>query len=160
MFQATAANMNFLAIADTNTTDSQCNGLSFINCTWIEPDAATLYLIKGDADISDVRIEGCYLNLGVNASDLPALVNMATGKDLVNFRCVGNTIIRLNDANPLLVVTDTTTANTGVVANNYVRHLDVAGELLVTAATNFGFFQNFATAAVDASGYLLPAADS
>jgi len=159
-FKATATNMNFLAIVDTNTTNNSADGLEIEDCSWIEPDLATLYLVKGDADIDSAKIKNNYVNLGVNTNDLPALVNMATGKDLSNAEISGNKVIRLNDANPLLVVSDTTTANTGIVSGNFVRHADTAGELLVTAGTKFGFFSNYATAVDDASGYILPAVDA
>ena len=159
-FVATATNMNFLTIVDTGTTNNECDGLSFAECKWIEPDTATTTFLTIDADMDQLTVEGCYFNLGVNTNDLPVIAIVATGKDLTNLRVVGNECIRLNDANPLLITADTTTANTGVIADNFVRHLDTAAELLVTAATNIGFFNNYATAAVDASGYLLPAADS
>lgn len=159
-FNAAGVNLNFVEIVDTGTTDNQCDGLSFVRCSWVEPDTATTSFLNIDADLDQLVVEDCYFNLGVNTSDLPIIADVATGKDLTNVRIVGNECIRLNDANPLLVTADTTTANTGIVANNYVRHLDVAAELLVTAGTNFGFFDNKATAAVDASGYLLPVADS
>lgn len=164
--KATASAMNFLYVVDTNTTDNAADGLEVVSCTWIEPDTATVSFLKADADLDQFVFQSNYLNLGVNTSDLPAVATVATGKDLTNAMIggmskeQGNIIIRLNDANPLLITADTTTANTGFVANNFVRHLDVAAELLVTAGTNFGFFENKATAAVDASGYLLPAADS
>jgi len=159
-FNAAGANLNFVEIVDTGTTDNECDGLSFVRCSWVEPDTATTSFLNIDADLDQLVVEDCYFNLGVNTSDLPIIAVVATGKDLTNVRIVGNECIRLNDANPLLITADTTTANTGVVADNFVRHLDVAAELLVTAGTNFGFFDNKATAAVDASGYLLPAADS
>lgn len=159
-FEAAGTNLNFLELADTGTTDNQCDGLSFLRCSWIEPDTATKSMLAIDADLDQLSVVDCYFNLGVNSSDLPVIAAVATGKDVTNVQITGNTCIRLNDANPLLLTADTTTANTGVVADNFVRHLDVAAELLVTAGTNFGFFNNYATAAVDASGYLLPAADS
>ena len=159
-FVATATNMNFLSIAKTNTTNNSADGLTFVNCKWVEPDAATLYWVSGLGDIDGLTFRNSYANLGVNTNDLPALVNMATGKDLTNLRVIDNDVIRLNDANPLLVVTDTTTANTGIIKGNTIRHADTAGELLATAATNIGFSDNKASAVADASGYLLPAADS
>lgn len=143
VFKATATNMNFLSIVDTNTTNNAADGLTVTNCKRIEPDAATLSFLDLDADMDQFVFQGNYLNLGVNTSDLPAIAIVATGKDLTNAmiggmsREQGNVVIRLNDANPLLITADTTTANTGVVANNFVRHLDTAGELLVTAGTNF-----------------------
>lgn len=159
-FKATATSMNFLAIVDTNTTNNAADGLTFEGCKWIEPDTATLYMVKGDADIDSVVIKDCFVSLGVNTNDLPALINMATGKDLTNLLVENNRVYRLNDANPLLVVTDTTTANTGLISKNYVRHADTAAELLVTASTNIGFFDNKATAVGDTSGFQIPTADS
>lgn len=159
-FKASAANVNFLALIETNATANAADGLHVEGCSWVEPDAATTSMINVDADLDKMVVKGCYLNLGVNASDLPAIAEVASGKDITNCQILDNVVIRLNDANPLLVTADTTTANTGVIANNFVRHLDIAGELLVTAGTNIGFFDNKASAAVDASGYLLPAADS
>lgn len=159
-FQAAASAQNFLSLADTGTTDNECDGLTFRSCEWIEPDLQTLAMVSVDGDLDKLTVEDCYVNLGVNTSDLPCVAIVATGKDVTNVRVKNNQFIRLNDANPLLITADTTTANTGVVSGNHVRHLDIASELLVTAGTNIGFFENYATAAVDASGYLLPAADS
>lgn len=159
-FKATATNMNFLAIVDTNTTNNAADGLTVEDCTWVEPDAATLSMLDIDADVDGLVFRRNYLNLGVNTNDLPAIAGVATGKDLTNLRVEDNVIVRLNDANPLLIVADTTTANTGVIARNFVRHADTAGELLVTAATDIGFFENKASAAADYSGYILPAVDS
>uniref|UniRef100_A0A6H1ZR59 Uncharacterized protein n=1 Tax=viral metagenome TaxID=1070528 RepID=A0A6H1ZR59_9ZZZZ len=165
-FVDTAANMNFLTIVTTNSTNNASDGLSVIGCSWITPDTATSTLLTIAGDLDGLKVQGCYLNLGVNASDLPAIAIVATGKDLTNMHiggktpAEGNIVIRLNTANPLLITCDTTTANTGYVANNFVRHLDTAAELLVTAATNIGFFENKCTAAVDKSGFIIPAVDS
>ena len=155
-----AATLNFLSIMDTNTTDNACDGFSMLRCKWVTPDTATLAACSIDADLDGLYIHDCYMNLGVNSSDLPILAIVATGKDVTNVDIQGNRLIRLNDANPLLITADTTTANTGVIAYNTVRHLDTAAELLVTAATNISFTQNLCSAAVDASGFLVPAADS
>lgn len=159
-FKASAADLNFLAIVGTNTTDNAADGLTIKGCKWVEADLATTSFVDVDADIDGLTIEDCYVNLGVNTGDLPALAYVATGKDLTNVRIVGNEVYRLNDANPLLADPDTTTANTGIIANNFVRHADTAAELLVTASTNIGFFNNYATAVGGASGYLIPTADS
>lgn len=159
-FKASAADKNFLALVGTNTTDNAADGLTIEGCKWVEADTATTSMVDVDADLDSLTVRGCYANLGVNTSDLPIVAYVATGKDLTNVRIEGNTFIRLNDANPLLADPDTTTANSGVVADNKVRHADVAGELLVTAGTTIGFFDNKTTAANDASGFLIPAADS
>jgi hypothetical protein len=159
-FVAAATNQNFLSIMDTGTTDNECDDFALIGCKWIEPDTATVTACSVDGDLDGLTIQDCYMNLGVNTSDLPILAQVATGKDLTNANIQGNTLIRLNDANPLLITADSGAANTGVIRNNTVRHLDTAAELLVTTTTNFSFTNNLCSAAVDLSGFLVPAADS
>jgi hypothetical protein len=48
----------------------------------------------------------------------------------------------------------------GIVAENFVQHADTAAELLITASSGLGVFENRASGVAGASGYLLPAADS
>ncbi len=159
-FKAAATNKNFVEIIDTGTTNNQCDGLTIVDCSWIEPDTAATSMCNIDADIDQLTIMDCYVNLGVNTNDLPILVDVATGKDVTNLFIKGNICVRLNDANPLLLTADTTTANTGIICNNYVRHADTDSELLVTAGTKIGLFENYCTAADDKSGFILPAVDS
>jgi len=159
-FVATASAMNFLTLVTTNATANASDGLTIDNCSWVEPDTATSTMLTVVGDLDGLTVKDSYLNLGVNTNDLPAIAIVATGKDLTNVMIDSNDVIRLNDANALLITADTTTANTGIVKNNNVRHLDTAGELLVTTATNIGFFRNNATAAVDKSGFIIPAIDA
>lgn len=159
-FVATAANMNFLAIVETNTTDNAADGLTMVDFSWIEPDTATTSMINVDGDLDSMKLVGGYFNLGVNTSDLPILVEVATGKDTSNIyidNCCG---VRLNDANPLLITNDTTTANTGVIKNCKVLHADTGTEELITSGTNILMSENYCTAVIDKSGFVLPAADS
>ena len=75
---------------------------------------------------------------------------------------VGNRVFRLN--------TDTATGgilfhtnqsdNSGIVAHNFAQHADTAAELLLTASSGLGTFENFASGVAGASGYVLPARDS
>ena len=110
-FVAAATDQNFLSIMDTGTTDNECDDFALINCKWIEPDTATVTACSIDGDLDGLTIQGCYMNLGVNTSDLPILAQVATGKDVTNINIQDNTLIRLNDANPLLITADTTTAS-------------------------------------------------
>lgn len=159
-FKANTTDENFLAIVGTNTTDNAADGLTIDGCKWIEADTATTSMVDVDADIDGLTVKNCYANLGVNTNDLPIVAYVATGKDLTNVQIMDNKFVRLNDANPLLADPDTTTANTGVISGNFIRHADVAGELLVTAATDIGFHNNYASAVADKSGFILPAVDS
>lgn len=59
-----------------------------------------------------------------------------------------------------LLITRTATTNTGMVYDNYVKSLDVAGMLIVTTGSAYGFTQNFMSGTADTSGINIPAADS
>lgn len=159
-FKATATNMNCKYVVDTNATTADADGLTIKNCLWIEPDTATETMVKMDGTNANVVIDGNRLVLGVK-NNTPCLVAIATGKVLTSADIANNNVYRLNTdsaTGALLVTTDGT--NTGFIRNNYVQHADTAAELLVTASSGFGCFDNRASGVAGASGYLLPAADS
>ena len=161
LFKATATNMNSLYVVDTNATSNDCDGLSIIGNKWIEPDTATLSMVKMDGTNADVTISGNLLTLGVN-NNKASLVAIITGKILTSANISENRVYRLNTdtaTGAILVTTDGST-NTGLIFGNYVQHADTAAEILVTASAGFGVFQNYASGVAGASGYLLPAADS
>lgn len=158
--KATATNMNFLYVVDTNATTADADGLSITGCKWIEPDTATESMVKMDGTNADVRIEGNSVTLGVK-NNAAALMVIATGKVVTAGRIVGNHVYRLNTdtaTGAILIHSDGT--NTGIVADNFAQHADTAAELLVTATSGWGCFDNRASGVAAASGYLLPAADS
>lgn len=59
-----------------------------------------------------------------------------------------------------ILVTRTSTTNTGMIYDNYIKTLDVAGMLLVTTGSAYGFTNNLISGTADTSGILIPAADS
>lgn len=159
--KATATNMNFLWVIDTNATTADADGLSITGCKWIEPDLATRSMVKLDGINADIEVLDNYVALGVN-NNKPALIEAATGKVGNHMRIGRNRVYRLNTdtaTGAILYHTDGTTSS-GVVFDNTVQHADVAAELLVTASDALGVFNNLASGVAGASGYLLPAADS
>jgi hypothetical protein len=160
-FKATATNMNFLYIVDTDATTGNASGLNIVGCKWIEPDLATLSMVKMDGTNADVTVADNFAQLGVN-NNKAALMTVANGKVVTNLMMAGNRVFRLNTdtaTGAILFHTDGST-NSGVVANNFAQHADTAAELLITASSGLGTFQNYASGVAGASGYLLPAADS
>lgn len=155
-FIENASNENFKNIIVTLDTANANDGLTVKGCTSIQPDTANVNFIQVAEDIDSFVMEGNYISMGVNNGN--AVIGMASGKDLTNARIKDNEIYRLNTSGDLLVDSDTTN-NTGIVACNYFRHADTGSETLVDL-TGAGCFENYASAADDASGYLLPAADS
>jgi len=157
--QATA--MNFLNVLDTGGTSNNTDGLSMTNNTWIEMDTATLGFVKMDGTNDDITLSNNKLVLGVN-NNKASLMAIATTKIVTSLTCEANRVYRLNTdtaTGAILITTDVST-NTGIIVNNYIQHADVAAELIVTASSNFGFFDNKMSGVAGASGYLLPAADS
>lgn len=148
---------NFVRFVRTNTTDNAADGLTIKDCKFVTPDtgASAWLLLQGDID--SLVVHDNYINTGVNATDIGIIVQ-ATGKDMTNVSILRNHAVRLNTEGDLFIDNDTT-ANSGIVANNYMLHADTAGEVLIDA-DGVGLFENKATAVVTASGYLLPVEDS
>jgi hypothetical protein len=160
-FKATATNMNFLSIVDTNTTTADTDGLSIVRCKWIEPDLATLYMVKMDGTNADIQILDNYVHVGVN-NNKATLLNVANGKTVANLFMGRNRVFRLNTdtATGAILFHTNGSTNTGLVFENVVQHADTAAELLITASDSLGCVNNYASGVAGASGYLLPAADS
>jgi len=159
--QATATNMNFLYVVDTDATSNNADGLTVINPTWIEPDTATMSYVKCDGTNAGWYFEGGLLVLGVR-NNTASLIAIATTKILTGLIVDGISVYRLNTdtaTGALLITTDVST-NTGIIRHCHLQHADTAGELIVTASSGLGFFDNRMSGVAGASGYLLPAADS
>ena len=159
--KATATNMNFLYVVDTDATAANADGLVIEGCKWIEPDTATNSLVKLDEDNSDIVIRNNFVQLGVK-NNTAALLAIATGKSVFNLQMEGNRVFRLNTdtATGAILLTTNQSDNSGVVCNNFVQHADTAAELLITASSGLGVFLNYASGVAGASGYILPAVDS
>jgi len=160
-FKATAVDMNFLYIVDTDATTSNADGLTIINSKWIEVDTADKSMVKMDGDNYDVTISNNFVQLGA-ANNTASLMAIITGKSVFNAQIIGNRVFRLNTdtATGAILVTTDQADNSGVIADNFVQHADTAGELLITASSGFGTFNNLASGVAGASGYVLPAIDA
>ena len=160
-FKATATNMNFLSIVDTNATTNDADGLRIVDSLWVEPDTATLAMVKMDGTNSNFVFNRNRLHLGVK-NNQASIAAIATGKILTEAEVLDNRIYRLNTdtaTGGVMITTDGST-NTGIIARNYVQTADTAGEVLVTASSGFGFFENRESGVAGATGYALPTADS
>lgn len=162
LIKATATNMNFLHVIDTNTTDNSADGLTVTGCFWNEPDAATLAFALVDCKNDRWDISENLMVTGNATADTAALFTIATGKDLTGLKVLRNNIdVTGNAASTAgLLITGDGTAGTGIIAYNNLKHLDATTEILITATHTWGLFENRATAVANAQGYLLPAVDA
>lgn len=158
-FKEAGTDLNFVDIINaSSTTNNTADGLHVEGCVSTAIDAAIDSFIVTAADIDRLVVKGNMVS-HQHANAL-YLVEALTGKDLSDCLIIDNYYATLKTSGALLVLADTTTANTGFIARNIIGHRDTATEILITAATAVTLALNYATAAVDASGYLLPAADS
>lgn len=147
---------NFLTcIKSTSTTDNTADGLSVIGCRWVSIDAGCLEFIEVNGDVDRMVLHSNFIS---NAGTASKLLLCATGKDLQGCRIHWNYVTVANTTGAVIVENDQTD-NDGIMSNNYAGHLDTAGEALITANTGIALFENYGTAVVSASGYLVPAAD-
>ena len=160
--RATATNMNFLHVIDTNTTTGDANGLAVLGCKWLEVDAATLAFALVDGINSDWDISDNFIVNGAATADVAAMFTCAAGKYLTNLRCFNNNVRITGNAATVagLWITSNVTTHTGIVAYNNLKHLDATTEIWETSNCGFGLFENRASAITTGQGYLLPAIDS
>ena len=156
VFNNGGTNLNWVNLATVATTANAADGLTFRRCHFFEIDTAVEAMVDVDVDIDGLAVEDCYVDLGINGV-LSAIAEVAAGTDTTNLNIRGNYISRLVTASAIQIITwvDTTTTNTGIIANNRCRTLDTAGELYATAASNVHFANNLTTSAIDASGYAI-----
>lgn len=159
---ATATNMNFLHVIDTNATTDDAKGLTVVNCEWFEPDAATLAFALVDGSNAQWNISNNVVVNGASTADVAAMFTIAAGKTLTQLTCMRNNVQITGNAGTVagLWLTTNQTTNTGIVAYNNLKHLDATTEIWQTSDAGFGLFENRATAVTTAQGYLLPAIDS
>ena len=158
-FGDNTTNENWLTcIKSGTTTDNQCDGLKVTNCKWTSPDAGCLEFIEHTGDVDRLHVEGNYVRH--NGTNSPLILSTA-GDDLQDGLIKGNMITTKINASAVGILSNNQTDNTGIIAENYVGHLDVAGEVLATGENSGMYcFENRMSGVVTASGYLLPAADS
>jgi hypothetical protein len=162
LFKAQAAQMNFLHLIDTGTVDNADDGFAFLHNEWFEPDAATLAFMLLDNAIDRMHIEGNTMITGAATADVAALITGATGKNMTNLIIRNNDLYITGNANSVagLLITTDGTAGSGIIAGNFLKHLDATTEILITATHTFGLRDNKATAVFATQGYPLPAIDS
>lgn len=155
-FVESAADLNWVDVIDASGADNTADGLTVTGCRAFGVDAACDSFIEITGDISRLTVQDCLVvHDHANAT---ALIEQATGKDMINVDIQRNSYHSLKTSGDILIDNDTT-ANSGIVAFNNASHATTTAEVLVDA-DGVGLIENRATGVITASGYLLPAADS
>ena len=156
-FRDTSAILNFITIV-TTTVSVVADGLTFERnkVMGLGTTAATTP-IKVLGTHNRLVINDNYISLGVLNNVSAVLAHGALV--VTNLEINRNKVFRLNTdtATGGLLVTTSSTTNTGMISDNYAQTADIAGLILVTAGCRYGMFNNLANGDVDASGFVLPA---
>lgn len=157
-FRDTSSVLNFVSIITTGSTNNAADGLSFVGNTvnGLGTTAATTPIkIAGNCD--RVTINDNFIVLAILNNTSAVLAH--TSKVVTSLLMARNRVFRPNTdtATGGILITTSSTTNTGIVCDNYVQHADVAAAILVTAGSIYGMFNNLADGDADASGYVLPA---
>lgn len=154
-FVDAAVDKNFVVNIDCDDTNNACDRLTVRRCQAFSPDTANDHFIACVGDIDRLTVEDCFIQMGV--ADGEAIIEASTGKDFTNCLIRRNALLRYNTAHVIAMESDTS-ANTGMIYENYVGTADTASAT-PWDVTGAKLFQNYQLGEVDASGLLLPAVD-
>lgn len=158
-FRDTSSILGFLSIVTTNSTAATSDGLTFTknkvfsHSTSAGP--AVVMLCTNDR----VAINDNFI-VHDGANNNIALVMNSGALVSSNLEIARNQLFCVNtdSATGGLILVTSSSTSTGMVHDNYVKHLDVAAAVMITGTgSKLGEFNNLADGDVDASGFVLPA---
>jgi len=157
-FRDTSSVLNAL-VCVTTTVTVNADGFVFTNnkVQSLGTTAATTMIVVAGT-MSRIYINDNYY-VGAVLNNTAALLEHGA-LNVTNLEMARNKVYRPNTdtATGAVLIKTTATANTGVVYDNYVGCLDVAGVILLTVGSDYSPFNNYVTGEVDKSGWLIPAA--
>lgn len=172
-FDVTAAGFNLLGctggdsavdlnlkslVKATSTTDGNANNIRLIGNKFISQDAATLGFFIHSADVLGADIED---NMIVSeGTGLATIFTSLTGKDIRMCSVRRNVLSTKATAGALAYSNDTASPNnSGIIADNYIGHADVTGQMSLGVVGGCRMFNNLAVSTDALSGFVIPAID-
>ena len=155
-FVENVATENFLTeIKATGGTANDNDGLKVTNCRVASVDASGVEFIETTEDIDRLEVSGNVVNKPAATSG--AFIFCTTGKDLTNCRIVDNEFTCATTSGAFFAHSSTT-ANSGIIARNWVGHADTDAAAFIDV-TGTRLFENYGVGVVDASALLVPDVD-
>lgn len=155
-FRDTSSILNFLAIV-TTTVSVNSDGLVFTgNRLSILGITAATTPIKVANTLDRITINDNFIVKAVLNNTSCVLAHGALV--VTNLEMSRNKIFSAltDSATGGILITTSSTTNTGMVSDNYIKALDVAAAILVTAGSAYGMTNNLYNGDVDSSGFVLP----
>lgn len=142
----------------TSTTDGNANGIILIGNQFLSQDAATLGFVIFSADVLKAIIED---NIIVSeGTGLATIFTCLTGKDIRMCSVRRNVLSNKSTAGNLAYSNDTASPNnSGIIADNRIRHADVTGQMTLGVVGGCGMFNNLTSSVDSLSGFVIPAID-
>ena len=151
-FTEPTAGSNILTCISTTAA-----GLTVDGCDRYSVDVATLAMISVLASVANISITN-NVDIHTYGADVGQFIILGAF-NVVNFKCIGNKLHIVGDNSGQSVgnlITGSSTASDGIVANNYIGGVDVGG-LVDTATLEFSHFENYFAGIAAKSGLILPA---
>lgn len=162
LFADTSGVLNFLNIVKSTGAANTVDGLTINDCQWASLGTTSVNsFILSANDIDRLSIQRNFACM-VTTVDAPIMATITAGV-LTNLLATDNIGYRKNTttANGSMLSMGGTVANaTGVIARNLMQTLTTTSDKLTPASTGFGFFNNYVSGVANASGFLIPTADS
>jgi len=161
-FHDTSSVLNFLNIVKSTGAANTIDGIHCEGNKWnsLGTTSVNTFVLSAN-DIDDCVLIGNRITY-VTTVDQAGLLVLTAGVP-TNLLAQGNMVYRKNTttANGSLIAIGGTVANaTGFLIGNYVQTLTTTTDKLTPASTGLGFFGNYVSGVANASGFLIPTADS
>ena len=159
-FRATDASKDFLSIVTTGATANAADGLAVIGNYQFSLDVTTLATVSVLGALDRLVVNDNFIDKACT-NDAGQLLTIAD-KVIRGARIQRNflNVVGSTGAAVAVMITGSSTTNTGMVTHNHVTSLDTTGGLLITAAINLAVHENYMSGVVAGSGTVFPAADS
>lgn len=161
-FHDTSGVLNFLNAIKSTGAANTIDGIHIEGCKWLSRGTTSVNtLLLSANDIDDAVLLNNRVTYQTTVDQAGLLV--LTAGVPTNLLVQGNFIYRKNTttANGSLVAIGGTVANaTGFIIGNYVQTLTTTADKLTPASTGLAFFENRVSGVVNATGFVIPGADS
>lgn len=144
----------FVDVIQTFTTDAGNDGLVVNECDYLSSSIQNESFISLRSAMHGMTMTNNRIQMG--KLDAMSVIGVVTAADIITgLFVVNNKIVRLQTQDPLFFE-GTSNSCTGMFADNYFAHADIATAIPIPTGSAIGQHNNLYSEAVDVSGFVLP----
>ncbi len=153
-----AVDLNVKSAVNATGADNTADDMTLVNNRFLSQDAATLGFVIFTGDVFRAVIED---NVIISeGTGLATIFTCATGKDFRMSSCQRNKLSNKSTSGNLAYSNDTVSPNnSGIIADNYIGHADVTGQMTAGVVGGCRMFNNLLVSTDALSGFVIPAID-